>query len=315
MSLRRLFKFTLNLFNTFRRHIEQRIDQTLALSWRKLGGNKALEDFDGDPRFALITVNFSTTYYLKLMLLTLCEQNDLQKIYRIIIVDNSARDGGSPFMQQLAASVENIHLVKNHFIRTHARGLRKGIAFLDKYELSEEHHMKSNLLLVCDTDIIFRKKETLTDIATAFCSKDIAFVGELRYGLYPYPEAQASFFALRRDCYARSDVAPFVHHGAPAYWMQRSLWRAGLQVEDFPSNHGHYILHRGRSGVAAARQYHPFSAISTASNQEPHYMGVPDGEKIWKKTEDYFSVLLREEEEDRLIEYLTEKLKVLARKG
>ena len=101
--------------------------------------------------------------------------------------------------------------------------------------------MKSNLLLFCDTDIIFRNTETLTDLATSLVAKNTAFAGELRYNLYPYPEAQASFFGLRRDCYARPDVVPFVHHGAPGYWMQRSLWRAGLHLADFPSNNGNYI--------------------------------------------------------------------------
>ena len=52
---------------------------------------------------------------------------------------------------------------------------------------------------------------------------DTPFAGELRHNLYPYPEAQASFFAVRRDCYARSDIDPIVHHGAPAYFMQRSI--------------------------------------------------------------------------------------------
>jgi hypothetical protein len=173
--------------------------------------------------------------------------------------------------------------------------------------------MKSNILLICDTDIIFRNRKTLNDLATTFIDKNSAFTGELRYNLYAYPEAQASFFALRRDCYSRPDVAPFVHHGAPAYWMQRSLWRAGLHLENFPSNNGNYILHRGRSGVAAASQHHPFSAFATAPNKEPHYMGVSNGANIWKTTEEHFSNLLLPEEENKFIIYLAQKLNVLGK--
>lgn len=308
MKLWRLFKPDLDLFNTLRRHIAQRIDQGLALSWKKIGFSKVGESFDGEARFSLITVNFSTTYYLKLMLLTLCKQNNLQKIYRIIIVDNNSRDGGVSFLERLDDAVERVHLVKNNFMSTHARGLRKGVAFLDKYESSKMPHMKSNILLICDTDIIFRNSETLNDLAATFTQKDTAFAGELRHNLYPYPEAQASFFAVRRDCYAREDVAPFVHHGAPAYWMQRSLWKTGLHLADFPSNHGNYILHRGRSGVAAARLYHPLNSFSTTPNHKPHYMGVTDGETIWKTTALQFAGLLGVEEEDQLIEYLAKKL-------
>lgn len=312
MTLRRLLKPDFDLFNAFRRHVEQRMDQAWALSWRKWGLSKPVQAFDGEPRFALITVNFSTTYYLKLMLLTLCEQDQLQNIYRIIIVDNNSHDGEVPFLRSLAAAVERVHLVENHFMRTHARGLRKGVAFLDKHEAPEADNTQSNLLLICDTDIIFRNPKTLTDLATVFATRNAAFAGELRYNLYPYPEAQASFFCLRRDCYSRRDVAPFVHHGAPAYWMQRSLWRAGLKLSDFPSNKGNYILHRGRSGVAAARQHHPLSAFATAANYAPHYMGIAGGADIWKTTEQRFSNWLKPEREGELVEYLSRKLKILA---
>lgn len=249
------------------------------------------------------------------MLLTLCEQHSLQSINRIIIVDNHSKDGGVSFLKRLNAAVNNVHLVENHIMCTHARGLRKGVAFLEKLEKYEKSAEKSNLLLVCDTDIIFRNGDTLSELAATFVSKDTAFAGELRYGLYPYPEAQASFVAVRRDCYSRRDVAPFVHHGAPAYWMQRSLWKAGLHLENFPSNQGGYILHRGRSGVAAAHKHYPMSAFATVSNKDPHYMGVEYGEKIWQTTEQNYSGLLHEDKEDKLIEYLSHKLQVLGKKS
>lgn len=92
-------------------------------------------------------------------------------------------------------------------------------------------------------------------MAKVFVEEGAALAGELRKHLYPYPEAQASFVAVRRDCYSRKDIVPWVNHGSPAYWMQRSIWRAELPVVNFPSNHGKYILHRGRSGVAAARLF------------------------------------------------------------
>jgi len=134
------------------------------------------------------------------------------------------------------------------------------------------------------------------------------FAGELRRGLYPYPEAQASFFLLRRDVYARPDVLPFVHHGAPAYWTQRSLWRAGLRLADFPSNHGGYILHRGRSAVAATRTHRPWSSFATTPVYRPHYMGVPDGAAIWAATEARWAPLLAPGEERALVDQLARRL-------
>jgi hypothetical protein len=89
--------------------------------------------------------------------------------------------------------------------------------------------------------------------------------------------------------------------------MQRSIWRAGLPVIHFPSNHGGYILHRGRSGVAAARLFFPYSPYATVDNSEAHYMGVPGGAQIWENIESRWEDLLRPEAQERLIAHLAER--------
>ena len=304
----RLLRPDRDLPNAARRAIAQSIDQALVRSLKRIGKPSPVTPFQPPARFSLVTVNFSTTCYLKLMLLTLCEQDDLAHLSRIVIVDNNSRDGGVAFLEKLAASTPRIHLLRNRFNCTHANGLRKGIRQIEQLEreLSEEN--RSNVILVCDTDIVFRNPSTLKALASCFLDGETAFAGELRHGLYPYPEAQASFFAVRRDCYARPDIAPIVHHGSPAYFMQRSLWQAGLKLADFPSNHGGYILHRGRSGVAASKKYHAWGPYATTNNDDPHYMGVEGGEKIWKEIEDRYLELLEPGSEEILLDRLLDCL-------
>jgi hypothetical protein len=263
-----------------------------------------LEPFDGSARFGLVTVNFSTTHYLKLMLLTLVEQHELARLSRVIVVDNDSRDGGKRFCRNLADACPNIHLIEHRHWLNHGRGLRSGVAELERVEQGLLPSQRSNVLLVCDTDIIFRNPETLEGLAHLFETEGAVFAGELRRGLYPYPEAQASFFALRRDAYGRKDVRPFVHHGAPAYWTQRSLWQAGFTLTDFPSNRGGYILHRGRSAVAASRKYRPGNPHATAPGYHPHFMGILDGHSVWAAMETRYAELLTPEAEDKLLEIL-----------
>lgn len=284
------------------------LDQGFALTSRKLGAESQVLPFDGSARFALITVNYSTTRYLKLMLLTLTEQNDLTRLSRIVVVDNGSRDGGKPFCRRLASACAKVHLVENRAWLNHGRGLRSGVAGLNRVEKGLSLDNRSNVLLVCDTDVIFRNPDTLRDLARPFEIDSTVFAGELRRGLYLYPEAQASFFALRRDIYTRKDVRPFVNHGAPAYWTQRSLWQAGFTLTDFPSNHGGYILHRGRSAVAATREYRPQDAYATAPNYRPHFMGVSNGEAIWGKTEARYADILCTEAEHDLVDLLSARL-------
>ena len=219
-------------------------DQGMTLLHWKLTRPPEVPAFDGVPRIALIVVNFSTTYYLKLMLLTLCEQKQLDLVRRIIIVDNDSRDGGKAFLRKLSNSVERIELVEHAYFLSHARGLRAGVAKLPKIEAHLKSTEQSNLFLICDTDIIFLNPDTLGRLTDVVIKSNAALAGELRYGVNVCPDVQASFFLLRRDCYFRKDIVPFVDHGSPAYWMQRSLWQAGLTLENFASNFDGYILPR-----------------------------------------------------------------------
>ena len=84
-----------------------------------------------------MTVNRSTTRYLKLMLLTLAEQEELGIVRRLVIVDNGSRDGGAGFLGSLAAAVPRFELVTNRWFLNHARGMRSGVRTLAHAERNE----------------------------------------------------------------------------------------------------------------------------------------------------------------------------------
>ncbi|MET0627835.1 MAG: glycosyltransferase [Acidimicrobiia bacterium] len=291
----------------------QRTDQTWAAARQRYGPRDEVALFDGDPRLALVTVNFSTTRYLKLMLCTLGEQRELWFLRRLVIVDNHSRDGGLPFLRALAARVPRVHLVERRHALHHAGGMRAGVRALTELERDEPADARANVVVFCDTDVVFRNPATLLDLSAALVTKDGAFVGEARQAPpRPHPDVQASFFAVRRDAMARRDVRPLEHHGSPAFAMQWSMLRAGLTVVDFPSNHGGYVLHRGRAGVEAAAAYSVGAhARVPAARSEPHYMGVPDGPTIWAGIEAQWAPLLAPEAEPALLEHLAERFAVI----
>ena len=289
--------------NRLRRQVEMRLDQAWAVARKRFGRTPAVDAFDGDPRLALLTVNFSTTRFLKLMLLTLSEQEELGLLSRIVVADNRSRDGGRRFLRTLSERVDRLHLVENRVFLSHARGMRRALDELDRVEAGLPAAEHSNLLLFVDTDVIFLNPETLPDLAASVIAHDAALVGELR-SLHEVPDIQASFFVVPRDVYGRRDVRPWVNHGSPAYWMQRSIWRARLTVVDFPSNHGGHILHRGRVGVAAAAEFAPRHSYAKVERRGPHFMGVPGGAQKWAATERRHERLLRVENESELIEHL-----------
>lgn len=291
--------------NRIRRRGEQLADQLAAKTTRAIRGGGLHVPFDGQPRFALLTVNYSTTRYLKLMLRTFAEQQNLDLIQTVVICDNHSRDGGISFLRELAHRARRIELVERRRWTNHAKGMRAAIHALDRRDQKINSEPPANILLACDPDVVYLRDDTLTDLAQVFADGTVAFAGQLRRHLYPLPEVQASFLAVRRDWAARKDVSPWVNHGSPAWWMQRDIWKQGGQGFDFPSNRNGYVLHRGRTAVAAARDFDPLSSYATTTNRIPHFMGVPNGPAIWRAKEEEYSEWLNEESEAELIRHLS----------
>lgn len=262
--------------------------------------------YDGEPRFALLCVNFSTTHYVKLLLLTLGEQEDLEPVRRVVIVDNGSRDGGVPFLRQLGAQVPCLDVLERRHRLHHAVGMRAAVRALDR--LDGDDPKAANYLIFCDSDVILREPALIGTLAGTALLHEPALIGEVRTGVNPQPDIQASFFVVRRDVHARRDIAPLAHHGSPAYALQRSIWDAGLPVVDLPLNRAGHLLHRGRAGVSAASLHHRSHAYASVANRAPHFMGVPDGEAIWRAVEERWSALLDPDAEPQLLVHLASRL-------
>lgn len=292
-----------------RRRTAMLADRIAATAWKRMGKRLRSVLWDGEPRFALVTVNFSTTRYLKLLLLTLSEQEHLGLLHRIVVVDNGSRDGGAELLDRLADRILRLHVVHRRHWLGHGPGMRAGVRALDRIERYEAR--SANLLLFCDTDVVFRSPETLIVLAGTALQHDAALMGEVRSGVNAQPDIQASFFVVRRDVHARRDVAPAVHDGAPAYRMQRSIAAAGLPVVHVPTNHGGLTLHRGRAGVDAASRYRPRHHYAGVKTNLPHFMGVPGGAEIWSEIDQRWAHLLTPEAEDELVDVLATRFEAL----
>ena len=271
------------IVNRLRRRGAQLFDQA-RVGVGRLRGEKRLDvPWDGAPRIALLCVNFHTTDYLKLMLLSLARQAHLELLQRVIIVDNGSAPGDAVFLQALADPGSRITVVRNRKHRCQAGGMRRGRAELDRLDRDQPEAVRANLLLFCDPDVLFLRRDALQAVAACFGDPGVSHAGEMRTHLRPLPEAQASFLAVRRDWAAKPSVSPWVNHGSPAWWLQRDLQRQGGKGCHFLANADGYILHRGRSAVAATKTAEPGHAYATAANAAPHFMGVPGGARVWEE--------------------------------
>lgn len=287
-------------WNALRRRSAMWADRRWAVFERRRTPTREVP-FDGDPRLAIVTVNFSTTRELKLMLLTLSEQDDLDLVERLLIVDNGSRDGGQGFLLALAARVPRVHVVERRRWLHHGPALRAGVYELERVDATDQR--PANVLLFCDPDVVFLQPEALITVASCFVVHGAALVGEARPGRSG-PDIQASFVAVRREVLSRPDIAPICHDGSPTYHQQRTIAAAGLTVVDLPTNRNGLVLHKGRAGVAAAQAYRPGHAYATVRTNEPHFMGVPGGEATWAAVEARHAGLLAVEREVDLLDLL-----------
>jgi hypothetical protein len=182
--------------------------------------------------------------------------------------------------------------------------MRRAITALREAENEVPEQLRANVLWHVDPDVLLLRRDTLVNLAEIFRDINTAFAGELRRGVHPLPEAQASFLAVRRDWSQRRGVSPWVHGGSPAWPLQRDIWRLGGQGHNFDTYRLGYALHRGRSAVAASRQYHPGSAYASVRNHLPHFMGVPEGQSVWKAIESSYDDWLHTKHEATLVRHL-----------
>ena len=263
---------------------------------------------DAEPRLALITVNFSTTTYLKLMLATLAEQRALALVQQLIVVDNASRDGGRPFLRALADRAARVDLVERRRFLSHAHGMRAGVAALRRREHALPDAERTTHLLFVDTDVIWRSADALLDLTSAAVATDAALAGEIRlHGPNPHPDIQASLFLVRRDVFDDPATPPLLNCGSPAYRLQRAVIDRGDTVVDVPTNRNGLTLHRGRAGVTAAAA-HPRHPYAHATTRDPSFMGVRGGAAIWAEAEATSAPWLGADGEPALLDLLADRL-------
>ena len=189
-----------------------------------------------------------------------------------------------------------MELVERHRLLHHGPGLRAGVSHVRAAEYDVGPAGRCNVYLFCDPDVIFRSVDALRELSATIVAADAGLAGEWR-GDRDDPDIQASFLAVRSDAYAHPDIVPPVHHGSPTRWMQRSIARTGdFAVAPFASNHGGFVLHRGRS---AGRR------------TVPHYMGLTDGASVWAAVEARLGPLLEADREAELLDLLVERFTAL----
>ena len=276
----------------------------------RLGGTAAVEAFDGEPRVALLSVSFNTRELTKLMLLSLADQAFAKELQQVVLVDNRSSDGSQALLEPLAQR-SGILYASNPGSTSHGVGLRYAIDCLERAESGLPASRQANVFLIVDTDIIFLRPDTLTLGLEAMRSTDAGLLGELQFDLGE-PYAHPCCLFVRRDAYHDARVWPFVDHGAPALWLQRSLRCAGRRIGDFPLRSENHIVHRGRGSIAGVNRLGIQHAYATVRDTA-HFHGNPNGPALWQAAEARHAAHLGEANDAAAIDYISAALSGLQR--
>jgi hypothetical protein len=261
--------------------------------------------YDGEPRVALVSVSFNTRELTKLMLLTLAEQPWARQLRRVLLVDNASSDGSFDFLTNLAAA-SRVSAVRNPGSTSHGVGLRFGLDWLEQADQALPSSQRCNLYWVVDTDILFLRPDSLPLLVEDLHRTQAALMGELQFDLGE-PYAHPCSLLLRRDAYRDPRTLPFVDHGAPALWLERSLRRARLGLRDFPMRRDEHILHRGRGSIAEVNRLGLSHAYATVRDTA-HFHGNPRGAQLWQEAEARHADRLGPDNEQRAIEFIARGL-------
>lgn len=287
------------------RRIRERTDQAEVAFVRTLSRRRKQSIQRGhSTSSSLIVVNFNTLDHLKLMLATLAEKGSDWNLNNIVIVDNGSTDGSWDFLK-LLSSRTRIYCVRNSGRTSHASGLRFGIKA--SKQICDNSQSGPENYFVIDADILFLRNDLLSRMVQMLNGEQAAVVGELQYDVGE-PYAHPSCMLLHGDSYQDPRVWPFVDHGAPALWLQRSMRRIGMRIVDFPIKKDEYIVHVGRGSLAGIKAFAHRSPYASARVTDPHFHGNPNGEKLWVSKKIQFQDMLSPGSESKLIDYVKEAL-------
>ncbi len=272
----------------------------------KLGSAPSNPSLNGKAQVSLLSVSFNTRELTKLMLLSLADQAWAAELHRIVLVDNRSQDGSGAWLNGLARATR-VEVFHNVGPTSHGFGLRYAVEALAKSEAHLPLESRTNLLLVVDTDIVFLRPDTLDLCSRELMANDDAgALGELQFDLGE-PYAHPCCLFVRSDAFSDARVWPFVDHGAPALWLQRSLRCTGRPVLDFPLRSEDHIVHRGRGSIAAVNRLGLDDVYANVRN-DAHFHGNPRGEALWAEVETRHAKHLGEANDVACAEYLRARL-------
>jgi len=200
----------------------------------------------------VVIANYNTKDYAAHLIYSLYQTLDMDRVARIVVVDNASTDGSCALLSALAKA-GLIDLIANTRQRYHGPGVNQGIEHLRRLA---DDGAPIDYVWVLDSDTVVVDGGVLDAALDAMRRTRAGVAGEYLDGVPSLPDGYAHICSLLIDPQLvwQPGVEPMHESGTPAEAMQISCERRGIPRIDFGFMRDGYVIHLGSGTLAQIRR-------------------------------------------------------------